>query len=309
MALVDKIKDYVKHTQLYKLLPIYYGLPRQICIEVTNDCNLKCAKCPTYDAKRGRGYMSMEIYEKIMADIAKARGKTDISFTGGGEPTICEHLPKFIEIARKNRNVDKIRLVTNALDLTPMMTDAIIAAGLDEMNVSLDTTDAKVYAQINRVDGYDRVVANVDYLSQEARAKGVPINLKVTLYKDVPDQIAKMKASFESKFNSIRFTNMHNWLGLRGKQKEVKKPGPCIYPFYQVQILWDGQLTLCCQDSMEGFINMGNIKDIDLMEYWLGSTMQNTRDAHIKDDLKAFPVCETCDAHTYAFDKEIFRLN
>jgi hypothetical protein len=132
--------------------------------------------------------------------------------------------------------------------------------------------------------------------------------LKVTLYKDAPQQVQEMKEKFGAKFAGIRFSNLTNWLGLRGTQKKVPKPGPCIYPFYQMQILWDGQITLCCHDSMEGFINMGNAKDQAVMDYWFGEKMQEVRSAHIRGDLTKLPVCDKCDVHLYEFSQESFQL-
>lgn len=309
MNLTNKLYHFLlKKCSYFKLLDIirqqWLSLPREIALELTNDCNLRCAKCPTYETNRKRGNFSSEVFEKLLADIKNApRGKTILTFTGAGEPSLHPEIINYVKRAKLEKKIIEVKLITNALDLTPQLIDGLISAKIDSINVSLDTVDPKNYLKINRVDGLERVLKNIDYLA--ANRGLTKIHLKVTLYRDDAKFISEIKNKFSEKFDSIRFTGLHNWLGLRGKQSNADGRGVCHYPFYQAQILWDGQITLCCHDCMEGRINMGNIKEIGLSDYWRSKEMIKHRWAQINGSLDSYEVCKTCDAFKYDYEREL----
>lgn len=74
--------------------------PRIIELEITNHCNFQCVMCKTGNgqAKRHRGYMSEEIYQKLIDELADMGGRTAIKFVGQGEPTMH---PLFLAWVRK----------------------------------------------------------------------------------------------------------------------------------------------------------------------------------------------------------------
>lgn len=300
------MKSLLKRAGVQWLLVKFQRIPKDVSVELTNDCNLRCAKCPTYEADRGKGFMSPELFYKILNDIKESGGKTVLTFTGGGEATLNPKLLEFTVAAKKVKNIRAVRLITNGLGLNEDLIRGLIAAGIDEISVSLDTTEREVYKKINQVDGFDQVIRNINALDEARRGVKLKTQMKVTLYKNDMEEVGKMKNMFGSKFDTVRFTGMHKWLGLRGKQQAVKPTEPCPYPFFQTQILWNGQITLCCNDSMEGYINMGSINDFTLSDYWRkNEKLRAVRLAHIKGDLKTLPVCESCDIHMYVRDKKL----
>ena len=289
---------------LYLLHQYILRLPREVSVELTNNCNLKCAKCPTYETGRVRGFLDFNVYQKLLKDIDAAPwGSTNIVFTGSGEATLHEDFIKYVRMAKAAKRVKAVRVVTNALDLTADLVNGLVAAKVDSLNVSLDTLNREMYLKYNRVDGLDRVIDNIEYLV--ASHGEMKINLKVTLYKNDQVLIDEIKKRFEDRFDTIRFSGLHNWLGLRGKQKNFDKKPRCNYPFYQIQVLWDGQITLCCHDCMEGKINMGNIKNVMIGKYWLSRGVTKSRLDQISGNVQDWSVCVDCDAYLYDFEKKL----
>jgi hypothetical protein len=144
-------------------------LPDSISIELTNECNLKCAKCPTYDAKRPRGLMAPALYRKIIDDIRSAGVDTSVALSGGGavlHPSVVD----FVAIAAKTPNITSVGFATNGLGLDAALSQQLLDAGLSSLRVSLDAVDASSYLKVNRVDGYDRVVSRRDDGSARARS-------------------------------------------------------------------------------------------------------------------------------------------
>ena len=64
----------------------------RIYIEVTNVCNFKCQFCPYSVMKRRRGYMSLDLLEKILDEISSFRRRPCILFHLMGEPVRTRHI-------------------------------------------------------------------------------------------------------------------------------------------------------------------------------------------------------------------------
>lgn len=277
-------------------------LPRSVAIELTNSCNLRCAKCPTYDAKRPKGFISKRLLTKVLNDIERANDSIIVAYGGGGEPLLHPELIDFVRMAKQVQNVSAVTFATNALTLTPELSQSLLEAGLSSLKVSLDTTDPKTYFKINRVDGYEKVVENIRNFSKIKKEGGYhcPVTLKVTLYKNNPVLVQEIRTLWEHYVDSIRMTNLHNWLGLRGNRKEAPRVDPCEHLWGMIQILWNGQMTLCCNDSMEGFFNMGNAADKDISQYWRADPRLNElRAQHLARDFSKIPICAGCTQDSY----------
>lgn len=277
-------------------------LPECVIVELTNVCNLRCAKCPTYDVSRGRGMMAADVFAKLLADIAAADGPTTISLNGGGEAVLHPQIIDFVKQAEAVPNITHVALTTNALSLDPAMAKALLDAGLDSLKVSLDVTDAATYLKVNRVDGYDAVVRNLRMLDQIKSGGGYAcdVTMKVTLYKRDLELVERIRVLWQEHVDHIKITGLHNWGGLRGKRGTQVRDTPCEYLWEQIQVLWNGQITLCCWDSMEGFYNLGNIAERDLADYWKNDPHLNAiRAAHVNKDFSQLALCASCNADTY----------
>lgn len=295
---------YVRARRLQRDVDALAGqsLPRSVIVELTNVCNLRCAKCPTYEVARGRGMMDRELFQKLLADIATAGGRTTMSINGGGEAVLHPEVVDFVRMAKAVPNIRHLSLTTNALALDPVLAEQLLEAGLDGFKVSLDVTDPAAYLKVNRVDGYETVVHNLLSLWR-IKVKGeyrCAITMKVTLYKNDRDLVERIRTLWQEHVDHIKITGLHNWAGLRGARRAEPRNTPCPFLWEQVQVLWNGQLTLCCWDSMEGFFNMGNIRDVNLGHYWTQDAQLNgIRLAHLRNDYSALKVCATCNADTY----------
>lgn len=271
-------------------------LPQKIIIELTNTCNLRCAKCPTYEANRARGEMTPELFEKIMQDIARAKAPTKLEFCGGGEDLLHPNFVDFIRLARSIPNIRSIGFTSNGLGLEPSLSARVLEAGVTNLKVSMDTTDPATYFKLNRVNGYEQAVGNIKEfcrLKRDGQYK-CQVTLKVSLYKQDDALAARLRELWACEVDTIRITGLHNWLGLRGKFNGMRTQ-PCDLVWSQVQILWNGQVTLCCMDSMEGFYNMGNMQEMSLSDYWTHNPgLAEVRAAHLRRDFSGLKVCASC---------------
>lgn len=143
-------------------------------ISVTDKCNLRCQYCmPKEGVKRLPHDMLLrleEIYRVVlvMADL----GVKKVRFTGG-EPLVRKNLVKLISDVRRISGIEEITLTTNGILLKEMAYE-LKEAGVDRVNVSLDTCDEKTFADITGYDGYQQVREGI--VAAKAAGMGVKIN-------------------------------------------------------------------------------------------------------------------------------------
>jgi cyclic pyranopterin phosphate synthase len=115
-------------------------------------------------------------YEELfmVAKAAVAAGVTKIRLTGG-EPLMRQNMLKFCEMLRTLPQIKDLAVTTNGILLGSMAHD-LKSAGVDRVNVSLDTLDAERYAQITGKDCLESVLSGIRK-AMDARLAPLKINM------------------------------------------------------------------------------------------------------------------------------------
>lgn len=130
-------------------------------ISITDRCNLRCRYCMP---EMGSDIFSGEdilTYEE-MTDIcrqAAALGIRKIRITGG-EPLVREDVSRLVGMLKAIPLIENVSLTTNGIFLADRL-DALVANGLDGVNISLDTADRNRYREITGADLFDKVTEAV----------------------------------------------------------------------------------------------------------------------------------------------------
>lgn len=131
--------------------------PVCLYLETTNRCNLLCTTCPrTYEELEPPADMSWDLFTSIVdqvPDLARA------VLHGVGEPMLVRNLPRMVRYL-KDRGV-YVLFNTNGTVLNERNGKALADAGLDELRVSLDASNAKSFKEIRGKNYFDRILRNV----------------------------------------------------------------------------------------------------------------------------------------------------
>jgi len=280
-------------------------LPSMVLIELTNTCNLRCAKCTLVHTKRKRGFIDDTLLEKVLKDIKETKVPTEIALSGSGEPTLHPHLVEYVEAARSIPNVGVIGFATNGVALKPALSEKLLDAGLTRLKASLDTDDAAEYLRLNGRDKYKKAADNFLQFCKINQTTGnrCQVTLKATIYDNDLSLAKRLKKKWEPYVFQVRVTPVHNWAGIATKEltKTETIRQPCSLLWEQIQVLWNGQITICCMDCMEGRFKMGNAHTTNLSQYWLHDPeLKKIRLQHESLDLSALPACAKCDMWAYS---------
>ena len=154
-------------------------------ISVTDRCNLRCVYCMPTRGVELRSHGDILSYEEIgtVAQAAAELGMGNIRLTGG-EPLIRIGLPKLIEMLAGIKAVDNIALTTNGV-LLAEYADELKAAGLERVNISLDTLKDDRFKTITRGQSeLKQVLAGIE----AAKRVGLePVKLNMVVISGVND--------------------------------------------------------------------------------------------------------------------------
>jgi cyclic pyranopterin phosphate synthase len=157
-------------------------------VSLTDRCNLRCSYCMPAEGldwlPREEVLTDDEVVRLIRIGVEQL-GITAVRFTGG-EPLLRKGLVDVVRRTKQLSPAPEVSLTTNALGLE-RVAPALREAGLDRVNVSLDTVRREDFARITRRDRFDDVVAGLD----AARAAGLePVKVNAVLLRGVNDDQA-----------------------------------------------------------------------------------------------------------------------
>ena len=119
-------------------------------LSVTDRCNLRCRYCMPAEGMPATAHTDILRYEELLrvAQAAVSLGIDRFKVTGG-EPLVRRGITDFIRSLKSLPGVKQVTLTTNGL-LLPSLLDGLLDAGLDAVNISLDTRDNAQYQFITR---------------------------------------------------------------------------------------------------------------------------------------------------------------
>lgn len=119
-------------------------------LSVTDRCNLRCRYCMPAEGVPPTAHGDILRYEELLrvAQAAVSLGIDRFKVTGG-EPLVRRGIMDFIRSLKTLPGVRQVTLTTNGL-LLPSLLDGLLDAGLDAVNISLDTRDNAQYQFITR---------------------------------------------------------------------------------------------------------------------------------------------------------------
>jgi cyclic pyranopterin phosphate synthase len=157
-------------------------------VSLTDRCNLRCIYCMPgegLDWLPGDEVLTDDEVVRLVA-IAVRLGVTDVRFTGG-EPLVRRGLVGIMERVSSLTPRPQLSLTTNGIGLE-RLAPALAQAGLDRINVSLDTLHAERFVQLARRDRLSDVTAGL----AAAEAAGLsPVKVNTVLMRGINDDEAE----------------------------------------------------------------------------------------------------------------------
>jgi len=149
-------------------------------LSITNKCNLNCAYCK-HSTAPPESILTLDEMRRVIRLFAKC-GISKIRITGG-EPLVSDDVFEIVKICKESPEIRDITLTTNGI-LLQKAAKELKAAGLDRVNISIDSLIPKKYKQIARADSLAEALAGVD---AAVDAGLLPVKINTVLMSGVND--------------------------------------------------------------------------------------------------------------------------
>ncbi len=188
-------------------------------ISVTDRCNLRCVYCMPEEGVEPISHCDILSYEEIMrlVGIYASLGIKHIRLTGG-EPLVRKGIESLIADIKKVPGIETVSITTNGI-LIPEKFEMLKAAGIDAVNISLDTLNAEQFKKITRRDGFEKVIEAIKL----CEASGIKTKVNCVAMKGVNDtELASIAGLAEDLNIAVRFIE-YMPVGKNDFEKCVKK--------------------------------------------------------------------------------------
>lgn len=302
--------DLINRTKLETVIPL--DTPFIINIDPADICNFQCKFCPTGDRElmkqtvgRNHGIMDFQLYKKIIDDICEFDNKVKvIRLYKDGEPLLNPYFADMVKYAKQSGCCDRVDTTTNASLLSHEISDKIIAAGLDRINISIEGVNEQQYLDFSGYKlNYAALVDNIKYFYEHKTNTEMIVKTNgdilteeqkqrfLDTFGDITDgifieSIMDCWPTFEQ--NKVEVNEERGIYG-----QEIHEVLVCPYVFYSFAVNSDGTISLCFLDWHRKLV-IGDAKKQKIKEVWLGKEMKNYQKLFLEGKRKTHYICQNC---------------
>jgi cyclic pyranopterin phosphate synthase len=159
--------------------PLQDGHGRRIAdlrVSVTDRCNFRCQYCMPAEGLPWMAREEILSFEEItrVVTLLAEMGVCAVRLTGG-EPLVRREFPRLVEMLSGVEGVHDLSLTTNGY-LLERDADALVAAGIRRVNVSIDSLQRDRFFQMTRRDALPQVLRGLDALAAHPRVRPIKVN-------------------------------------------------------------------------------------------------------------------------------------
>jgi cyclic pyranopterin phosphate synthase len=149
---------------------------RDLRVSVTDRCNFRCQYCMPADGLpwlEREELLSFEEIERLVR-IFVSLGVEAVRLTGG-EPLVRREFPLLVGMLARIDGLRDLSLTTNGY-LLERDADALVAAGLRRVNVSVDSLQRDRFFQVTRRDSLPQVMRGIDAIARHPELRPIKLN-------------------------------------------------------------------------------------------------------------------------------------
>ncbi|MEJ5313809.1 MAG: GTP 3',8-cyclase MoaA [Anaerolinea sp.] len=179
-------------------------------ISVTDHCNLRCVYCMPEDMTfRPNAEMMQDDELLLLVRLFASLGIDKIRLTGG-EPTVRAHIVRLVREIASTPGIRTVTMTTNGI-LLGKLAKPLKEAGLQRVNISLDTLDPGKFRRLTRWGTFEQVWEGIR-AAEEAGLTPIKINAVVVRGYNEKDVVDLAQLTFEHDWQ-VRFIEMMPFAG------------------------------------------------------------------------------------------------
>ncbi|MFP4439320.1 MAG: GTP 3',8-cyclase MoaA [Chloroflexaceae bacterium] len=187
-------------------------------VSLTDRCNMRCVYCMPAEGMQFTPHPELLTNAELLQVIgaAAAAGFQKIRLTGG-EPTLRHGLVELVRAIKATPGIEHIAMTTNALRLRHLA-QPLKAAGVDRVNISIDSLDPQKFREVTRGGKLKDVWAG---LAAATEAGLAPIKLNAVIVRGMNDDEVVQMARLTTRYPwELRFIEVMPLTGVAGLAQE-----------------------------------------------------------------------------------------
>jgi GTP 3',8-cyclase len=173
-------------------------------VSVTDRCNFRCRYCMPAEGMEWldrSDILSFEEIERLVRSFARL-GVTDVRLTGG-EPLARREFPRLVSMLRRIDGIADLSVTTNGY-LLERDAAALVGAGIDRVNVSVDSLARDRFHEITRRDALPQVLRGLEAIGAYERVHPIKVNA-VAIRDFTEDEVYRFAEMARSTDYQVRF--------------------------------------------------------------------------------------------------------
>ncbi len=173
-------------------------------ISVTDRCNFRCRYCMPAEGMRWLDRSDLLSFEEIarLAGVLARLGITDVRLTGG-EPLARREFPRLVAMLRAIEGIGDLSLTTNGYLLERHAAE-LVEAGIDRVNVSIDSLARDRFHEITRRDALPQALRGLEAIAAFERVRPIKVNA-VAIRDFTEDEVFRFCELARSSRYEVRF--------------------------------------------------------------------------------------------------------
>lgn len=257
---------------------------KYVSLEAHTVCNQACYFCPVSIDPREDHFMSLELYENIVKQLAEYKESIEAVFMiNYNEPTVDKNFVDQVRILKKYDLVPAIN--TNGTGLTPKRIDAIMEMGrVGYLSVNLSTMDRESYRADRKGDHINNVMKNMDYVKDKHIAEIMDIAVLGKGDEVHKKDFLQIAEYFEDSYFNVKYWVVRDRAGYLEVGRKTNAPHKELKgcemigsrPIQHLHINPKGECFLCCEDYENAYI-VGDLNKETVNEVLTGPEMTKMR--------------------------------
>lgn len=279
--------------------------PMMLVLSFVYPCNAECPHCPytnsnIRDTYKDVPYMPAEVFRKIADEAGQYNAYLRIS--GGGEPMLH---PKAVELLTYAKKAGcRIGLITNGSAFTEKKSLALIEAGVDMIEFSVDARDAATYAVVRKGLKWDKLLRNARRMIEIRNRLGGTSKIVASGVNQQGVDIDEVERFWREEIGVDNFIKRKflTWgvnTSLDGSRSADASPYidttnvPCPFIFERLNIDSRGNVMVCGYDIAAN-TSMGMVTEQSIRDIWHGEGFRYYREMHLANRGAEIGMCASC---------------
>ncbi len=225
-------------------------------ISITDKCNLRCTYCMPEEGVPFKPHSAIMSFEEIVkvVEAAAELGINKIRLTGG-EPLVRRDVVELVRMIKAVKGIEHLGMTTNGV-LLNKLAQPLKDAGMDSVNISMDTLNPKRYKEITRIGDISYTLKGIDAAIAAGFEK---IKINVVVMENTPDhEIQDMENFCTEKNLTLQLINHYDLSSEKKNTYKFDRPPKCAV-CNRIRLTADGILKPCLHSNQEIPVNPDDI--------------------------------------------------